>query len=54
MTHLELKAFRKTTGLNQALFAKKIFKTRDCIAKWESGKYKIPDYAAILFSAIFT
>ena len=53
MTHTELKAIRNKTGLSQTEFALKLFKTRDCIAKWESGKFTIPKYAEILLGAVF-
>jgi DNA-binding transcriptional regulator YiaG len=53
MTHIEVKELRNKTGLSQTEFAKKLFKTRDCIAKWESGKFPIPKYAELLINAVF-
>jgi DNA-binding transcriptional regulator YiaG len=53
MTHLEVRELRSKTGLTQSEFASKMFKTRDCIAKWESGKFAIPKYADILLTAVF-
>lgn len=53
MTHTEIKDIRTKTGLSQTEFANKLFKTRDCIAKWESGKFAIPKYADILLKAVF-
>lgn len=42
MTNLELKKIRTDLGLTQAGLASKVFRTKDCITKWESGKYPIP------------
>jgi len=42
MTHIELKKIRTDLGLTQAELASKVFRTKDCITKWESGKYPIP------------
>lgn len=44
MTHIELKTARVKFGLTQKEFAKMVFRTPDCIAKWESGKYPIPKH----------
>ena len=38
----ELKDKRHELGLTQTEFALLLNRTRDCIAKWESGKYPIP------------
>lgn len=38
----ELKDKRAELGLTQTELAKVLNRTRDCIAKWESGKYPIP------------
>ena len=53
MTHTELKALRSITGLSQKEFGTKLFKTRDSIAKYESGKFTIPAYMDILVKAVF-
>ena len=53
MTHTELKEFRKKTGLSQKEFGSRIFKTRDSIAKYESGKFTIPAYIDVLLKATF-
>lgn len=53
MTHTEIKEIRNNTGLTQTEFANKMFKTRDCIAKWESGKFAIPKYVDILVKVAF-
>lgn len=53
MTNKELKTIRNELGLSQTEFASKLFKTRDCIAKWESGNFTIPKYVEILLNAVF-
>lgn len=53
MTHTELKELRSKTGLSQKEFGTKLFKTRDSIAKYESGKFTIPVYMDILVKAVF-
>jgi transcriptional regulator with XRE-family HTH domain len=53
MTHTELKELRSKTGLSQKEFGIKLFKTRDSIAKYESGKFTIPAYMDILVKAVF-
>jgi transcriptional regulator with XRE-family HTH domain len=53
MTHTELKALRTKTGLSQKEFGMKLFKTRDSIAKYESGKFTIPAYIDVLLKATF-
>jgi len=42
MKHTELKSIRTKLGLSQTAFAMLLKRTRDCVAKWESGKYIIP------------
>jgi transcriptional regulator with XRE-family HTH domain len=54
MTHTELKELRSKTGLSQKEFGAKLFKTRDSIAKYESGKFTIPAYMDILVKAVFS
>jgi DNA-binding transcriptional regulator YiaG len=53
MTHTEFKEIRTKTGLTQTEFAKQLFKTRDSIAKYESGKFNIPAYMDVLLKATF-
>ena len=53
MTHTEFKEFRSKTGLSQKEFGSLIFKTRDSIAKYESGKFTIPAYIDVLLKATF-
>jgi len=52
MTHIELKETRLRLGLTQDGLAKLIFRTRDCIAKWESGKYPVPKQIDLLIKGI--
>lgn len=52
MTHIELKEARQRLGLTQKEFAKLLFRTTDCIAKWESGKYPIPKQIHLLIKGI--
>ena len=52
MTHLELKTRRKELGLTQEKLAQLVFRTKDAVAKWESGKYPIPKHIAVLLNSI--
>jgi DNA-binding transcriptional regulator YiaG len=52
MTHIELKQIRINLGLTQKDLAARLFKTKDCIAKWESGKYPIPKHAEFIINSI--
>lgn len=52
MTNLELKKIRNDLGLTQAGLAAKVHKTKDCVTKWESGKYPIPKSMQTLIKAI--
>jgi DNA-binding transcriptional regulator YiaG len=52
MTNSELKKIRTDLGLTQAGLATKIHKTKDCVTKWESGKYPIPKSMQALIKAI--
>lgn len=54
MTHAELKEIRTKAGLSQKEFGARLFKTRDSIAKYESGKFTIPAYMDILVKAVFS
>jgi DNA-binding XRE family transcriptional regulator len=42
MTGDELKKLRIQLELTQTQLALLVDRTRDCVAKWESGKYPIP------------
>ena len=42
MTHIELIKIRNSLNLTQTELATALHRKRDCIAKWESGKYPIP------------
>lgn len=42
MTGDELKKLRNQLALTQTQLAHTLDRTRDCIAKWESGKHPIP------------
>jgi transcriptional regulator with XRE-family HTH domain len=53
MTHTEFKEIRAKSGLTQTEFGKRLFKTRDSIAKYESGKFTIPAYMDVLLKATF-
>jgi transcriptional regulator with XRE-family HTH domain len=53
MTHTEFKDIRTKAGLTQLEMAKRLFKTRDSIAKYESGKFNIPAYMKTLLEATF-
>lgn len=44
MTSIELIKIRNSLKLTQTQLANNLHRTRDCIAKWESGKYPIPTY----------
>ena len=52
MTHIELKETRLKLGLTQDRLGKLIYRTRDCIAKWESGKYPVPKQIDLLIKGI--
>lgn len=52
MTHIELKQARQELGLTQKQFANMVFRTTDCIAKWESGKYKIPKHLGLMLKGL--
>jgi len=52
MTHIELKKIRLDLGLTQAELAFKLFRTKDCITKWESGKYPIPKQIYLLLTGL--
>jgi DNA-binding transcriptional regulator YiaG len=52
MTHLELKQARQHLGLTQKEFANLVFRTIDCVAKWESGKYPIPKHINHLIKSL--
>jgi DNA-binding transcriptional regulator YiaG len=52
MTNIELKETRQKLGLTQSKLAKLLFRTTDCIAKWESGKYPIPKQIHLLIKGI--
>jgi len=53
MTHLELKQARQHLGLTQKEFANLVFRTLDCVAKWESGKYPIPKHINYLIKSLY-
>ena len=53
MTHTELREFRIKTGLTQKEFGRRIFRGRDSIAQYESGRYPIPAYIDVLLKAAF-
>jgi DNA-binding transcriptional regulator YiaG len=42
MTSIELIKIRNSLKLTQTQLATALHRKRDCIAKWESGKYPIP------------
>ena len=44
MEHLELIKARHSLGLTQTELARALFRTRDCVAKWESGNFPIPKH----------
>lgn len=52
MNNIELKKIRNELGLTQLQLAQKLHKTKDCITKWESGKYPIPKSMQKLIEAI--
>lgn len=52
MNNIELKRIRTDLGLTQQGLAAKVHKTKDCITKWESGKYPIPKSMQTLIKAI--
>ena len=54
MTHEELKELRRNLNMSQKEFGARLFRTRDSIAKYESGKFKIPAYINVLVKATFT
>lgn len=43
-----IKDFRKKKKLTQKAFGAVISRTRDCVAKYESGKYPIPERVDII------
>jgi transcriptional regulator with XRE-family HTH domain len=52
MTNIELKERRKALGLTQVELARLIYKTKDAVAKWESGKYPIPKSLPMLLDSL--
>jgi DNA-binding transcriptional regulator YiaG len=52
MTHIELKERRKALGMSQEKLASLLYRTKDCIAKWESGKYPIPKSLHMLLDSL--
>lgn len=52
MTNSELKEARSKLGLSQKSLATLLFRTPDCIAKWESGKYPIPKHIDLMIKGI--
>ena len=54
MTHTELREFRIKTGLTQKEFGRRIFRWRDSVAQYESGRYPIPAYIDVLLKAAFS
>lgn len=52
MTNIQLKQIRINLGLTQKQLASKMFRTVDCIAKWESGKYRIPKHAQFMINLL--
>ena len=52
MTHIELKERRKALGMSQEKLASLLYRTKDCIAKWESGKYPIPKSLPMMLDSL--
>ena len=48
MNAQDIKDFRKSKNLSQRAFGRAINRTRDCVAKYESGKYPIPERVDII------
>jgi DNA-binding transcriptional regulator YiaG len=52
MTNTELRDRRKALNLTQKDLARLLYRTPDCIAKWESGKYSIPKTLSSLLDSL--
>lgn len=44
----KIKDFRKSAKMTQTQLANSLGRTRDCVAKYESGKYPIPERVDII------